>query len=61
MICGYKCLTCGKEEDRLVKREDADKMQQCDCRKELSMIRQHEISATGLQFKGKWHKTTGTY
>lgn len=60
-IFDYVCLTCGKEEEFLVKHEDADKMQHCTCRQELCMVRKNELYATGLQFKGKWYKTTKGY
>ena len=57
----FKCLTCGKEEDRLVKASDVDKMQFCSCRKELSMRKIDSFGVPALNFKGNWYKTTGNY
>ena len=60
-IYTYECLTCGKIEDRLVKYEESEKMQQCDCRPELSMVKKQSYGTYGLNFKGKWYKTTKSY
>lgn len=57
----YECLTCGRQEDILVKHSEAEAMQFCTCRKELSMRKIDTISASLIKFKGNWHKTTGTY
>lgn len=61
MLYTYECLSCGKVEDRLIRLAEADNMQQCDCRPELSMRRIFQPGTVGLNFKGKWYKTTKSY
>lgn len=60
-IFTYECLTCGKREDKLVKREEAENMQQCSCQVPFSMRKVDSFSPSLLKFKGNWHKTTGSY
>jgi putative FmdB family regulatory protein len=60
-IYTYECLSCGKKEDKLVKREDVDHLQFCTCRPELSMRKIDSFGASVLNFKGRWFKTTGGY
>lgn len=54
----YSCKHCNNYEERLVKREDEDE-QICEC--DHLMERVDKIGKTGLQFKGRWYKTTKSY
>lgn len=60
-IYEYECLTCGKIEDKLVRSDDADKLQFCDCSLKLSMKRNHKIGLSSFHLKGDWYKTGGEY
>lgn len=57
----YECEKCHKEKDIIVKWDDADKPQECDCEEGALMFRKDTIFAPGHQFRGRWYKNSGGY
>lgn len=54
-IYSYKCSTCGKEEDRLVKFSNADE-QLCGCSEGVVIDREQKIYAPSFHLKGSgWY------
>lgn len=56
-IYEYKCQ-CDKIFEKLVKYEDRNRCQNCECGKPAMRI---PISKSSFQLKGKWFKTSGEY
>lgn len=59
-IFQYICETCGKKEDRLVKRTE-ETTQVCTCDDKTILVREDILSAPGHQYKGRWFKNAGSY
>lgn len=61
-IFDYVCPKCGEEVERLVSYANQDEQHcKCDAEDPVRLERVDKIHATGLQFKGRWYKTTRGY
>lgn len=56
----FYCPKCKKEEERLVNNTDVNH-QYCECNSKKPMQKMDKLGINGLQFKGKWFKTSGEY
>lgn len=59
-IYTYTCEKCKKEVDKLVTLSTADS-QKCDCEEDAKLVKSNRLYATGINLKGNWFKTSGTY
>lgn len=57
----FECEKCHKVKEIIVKFDDAEKPQPCDCEEGALMQRVDKIYAPGHQYKGRWMKTAGSY
>lgn len=57
----FVCQECGHRKDIIVKFSEADDEQKCEKCEKTAMIRSETISRPGFQWRGRWHKTHGSY
>lgn len=59
-IFDYKCVKCGKVEERLVTYSNADKPQECKCEDRSDMFKVEDVNPINFKLKGRgWFKTGG--
>lgn len=60
MIYDFECTKCGRIEERICTKEEADKGFKCDCAPRAKMVKQFPNKSTFI-LKGRWYKTTKGY
>ena len=56
----YVCNNCEQKKDIIVKLEERDEPRKCDCGNG-DLVRDENLHAAGLHFKGMWYKTAKGY
>lgn len=60
-IYEYGCIKCGSVKDLLTSFAEADVERKCEKCLDGELVRTEQIHAAGLNFKGRWFKTTKGY
>ena len=61
MIYDFECTKCGKVEERICTKEEADNGFKCNCGKpKARLVKQFPNKSTFI-LKGRWYKTTKGY